>query len=84
MLALVRNSTLSTNESGYAIAAAVAHPSRKVVGVQGDSAFGFSAMEVSKKLERRNKPGRGSLPLQPPYNFYCLEQQRNLQRSSLS
>eukprot|EP01126_Amoeba_proteus_P009426 TRINITY_DN13568_c0_g1_i5.p1 TRINITY_DN13568_c0_g1~~TRINITY_DN13568_c0_g1_i5.p1 ORF type:complete len:153 (-),score=42.84 TRINITY_DN13568_c0_g1_i5:85-543(-) len=31
---------------GYAIAAAVAFPNRKVVTVQGDSAFGFSAMEV--------------------------------------
>eukprot|EP01127_Copromyxa_protea_P001269 TRINITY_DN11302_c0_g1_i1.p1 TRINITY_DN11302_c0_g1~~TRINITY_DN11302_c0_g1_i1.p1 ORF type:complete len:550 (-),score=127.11 TRINITY_DN11302_c0_g1_i1:40-1689(-) len=32
--------------AGYAIAAAVAHPTRKVVTVQGDSAFGFSGMEV--------------------------------------
>lgn len=31
---------------GYAIAAAVAFPTRKVVTVQGDSAFGFSAMEI--------------------------------------
>jgi len=32
--------------AGYAIAAAIVHPERKVVTVQGDSAFGFSAMEV--------------------------------------
>jgi len=31
---------------GYAIAAAVAFPDRKVVAVQGDSAFGFSGMEI--------------------------------------
>jgi 2-hydroxyacyl-CoA lyase 1 len=31
---------------GYAIAAAVADPSRLVVAVEGDSAFGFSGMEV--------------------------------------
>ena len=30
---------------GQLIAAAVVHPDRKVVGVMGDSAFGFSAME---------------------------------------
>jgi 2-hydroxyacyl-CoA lyase 1 len=31
---------------GFAIAAAVVHPDRKVVCVEGDSAFGFSGMEV--------------------------------------
>lgn len=31
---------------GYALAAAVARPERCVVAVEGDSAFGFSAMEV--------------------------------------
>jgi 2-hydroxyacyl-CoA lyase 1 len=31
---------------GFAIAAAVAHPEKKVVCVEGDSAFGFSGMEV--------------------------------------
>lgn len=31
---------------GLAIAAAAVHPDRKVVAVQGDSAFGFSGMEV--------------------------------------
>jgi 2-hydroxyacyl-CoA lyase 1 len=32
--------------AGFAIAAAAVHPDRKVLSVQGDSAFGFSAMEV--------------------------------------
>jgi 2-hydroxyacyl-CoA lyase 1 len=31
---------------GFAIAAAVVHPHNKVVAVEGDSAFGFSGMEV--------------------------------------
>ncbi len=31
---------------GFAIAAAAVHPHRKVVAVEGDSAFGFSGMEV--------------------------------------
>lgn len=31
---------------GYAIAAAFVHPDRKIVAVEGDSAFGFSGMEV--------------------------------------
>ncbi|MEA3217112.1 MAG: 2-hydroxyacyl-CoA lyase [Acidimicrobiia bacterium] len=31
---------------GFAVAAAVTHPGRRVVCVQGDSAFGFSGMEV--------------------------------------
>lgn len=31
---------------GLAIAAAVVHPDKKVISVQGDSAFGFSGMEV--------------------------------------
>eukprot|EP00164_Ancoracysta_twista_P002890 GFYU01003844.1.p1 GENE.GFYU01003844.1~~GFYU01003844.1.p1 ORF type:complete len:555 (-),score=74.72 GFYU01003844.1:1049-2713(-) len=30
---------------GFAIAAAVVHPEKKVIAVEGDSAFGFSAME---------------------------------------
>jgi thiamine pyrophosphate-dependent acetolactate synthase large subunit-like protein len=31
---------------GYCIAAAVAYPDRLVVAVEGDSGYGFSAMEV--------------------------------------
>ena len=31
---------------GFALAAAVVHPERKVIAVEGDSAFGFSGMEV--------------------------------------
>ena len=31
---------------GFMIAAAVVHPDRPIVGVQGDSAFGFSGMEL--------------------------------------
>ena len=31
---------------GFAIAAAAVHPNKKVVAVEGDSAFGFSGMEV--------------------------------------
>jgi 2-hydroxyacyl-CoA lyase 1 len=31
---------------GFALAAAVVHPERKIVAVEGDSAFGFSGMEV--------------------------------------
>jgi TPP-dependent 2-oxoacid decarboxylase len=31
---------------GFAIAAAVVHPDIKVVTIQGDSAFGFSGMEI--------------------------------------
>jgi 2-hydroxyacyl-CoA lyase 1 len=31
---------------GFAIAAAVTHPGKKVVALEGDSAFGFSGMEV--------------------------------------
>jgi 2-hydroxyacyl-CoA lyase 1 len=31
---------------GFALAAAVVHPEKKVVAVEGDSAFGFSGMEV--------------------------------------
>jgi 2-hydroxyacyl-CoA lyase 1 len=31
---------------GFALAAALVHPNRKVVAVEGDSAFGFSGMEV--------------------------------------
>lgn len=32
--------------TGYAIAAAIAHPDRKVVAILGDSAFGFSGFEI--------------------------------------
>jgi len=32
--------------NGYAIAAALVNPNRKVVTLQGDSAFGFSGMEI--------------------------------------
>ena len=31
---------------GFAIAAAVVHPDKRVVAIEGDSAFGFSAMEL--------------------------------------
>jgi len=31
---------------GYAIAAAIVHPEKKIVAVEGDSAFGFSGIEV--------------------------------------
>jgi 2-hydroxyacyl-CoA lyase 1 len=31
---------------GFALAASVVHPDRKVIAVEGDSAFGFSGMEV--------------------------------------
>ena len=31
---------------GFAIAAALVHPNRRVVCVEGDSAFGFSGMEL--------------------------------------
>jgi len=31
---------------GYAIAAAITHPDKKIIAVEGDSAFGFSGMEV--------------------------------------
>jgi 2-hydroxyacyl-CoA lyase 1 len=38
---------------GFAIAAAVAHPDKKVVAVEGDSAFGFSGMEVETACRYR-------------------------------
>lgn len=38
---------------GFAIAAAAVHPDRKVVCVEGDSAFGFSAMEVETACRYR-------------------------------
>ena len=38
---------------GFAIAAAVVHPNRPVVAVQGDSAFGFSGMEIETALRYR-------------------------------
>jgi hypothetical protein len=31
---------------GFAIAAAVVHPGKKIVAVEGDSAFGFSGLEL--------------------------------------
>lgn len=31
---------------GFALAAAMVHPDKKIIAVQGDSAFGFSAMEL--------------------------------------
>ena len=31
---------------GFAIAAQVVHPEKKVVAIEGDSAFGFSGMEI--------------------------------------
>jgi 2-hydroxyacyl-CoA lyase 1 len=31
---------------GYALAAATVHPDKRIVAVEGDSAFGFSGMEV--------------------------------------
>jgi len=40
---------------GFAIAAAAVHPERKVVAVEGDSAFGFSGMEVEVAC-RHNLP----------------------------
>jgi 2-hydroxyacyl-CoA lyase 1 len=38
---------------GFAIAAAAVHPGRKVVAVEGDSAFGFSGMEVETACRYR-------------------------------
>jgi len=38
---------------GFAIAAAVSHPEKKVVCVEGDSAFGFSGMEVETAIRFR-------------------------------
>ena len=38
---------------GFAIAAAVVHPDKKVVCVEGDSAFGFSGMEVETACRYR-------------------------------
>jgi len=38
---------------GFMIAAAVVHPDRPIIGVQGDSAFGFSGMELETAV--RNK-----------------------------
>jgi 2-hydroxyacyl-CoA lyase 1 len=40
---------------GFAIAAQLAHPTRRVVCIQGDSAFGFSAMEL-ETICRYNLP----------------------------
>lgn len=39
---------------GYAIAAAVVSPGRLVVAVEGDSGFGFSAMEVEVTKKQKN------------------------------
>jgi 2-hydroxyacyl-CoA lyase 1 len=38
---------------GFAIAAAVAHPGKRVVALEGDSAFGFSGMEVETACRYR-------------------------------
>jgi len=38
---------------GFAIAASVVHPGRRVVAVEGDSAFGFSGMEVETACRYR-------------------------------
>lgn len=38
---------------GFAIAAAVVHPGKKVVAVEGDSAFGFSGMELETACRYR-------------------------------
>lgn len=38
---------------GFAIAAAAVHPEKKVVAVEGDSAFGFSGMEVEVAMRYR-------------------------------
>lgn len=38
---------------GYAIAAAIAYPGKKIIAIEGDSAFGFSAMEL--ETAARNK-----------------------------
>ena len=38
---------------GFALAAAVVHPDQKVVAVEGDSAFGFSGMEVEVACRHR-------------------------------
>jgi 2-hydroxyacyl-CoA lyase 1 len=61
---------------GFAIAAAVVHPEKKVVAVEGDSAFGFSGMEVETACRYRlpitfiivnnNGIGGGPSELQPP------------------
>lgn len=40
---------------GYAIAGAVIHPDRNTVAVEGDSAFGFSGMEI-ETIVRYNLP----------------------------
>ncbi|MFN0096215.1 MAG: thiamine pyrophosphate-binding protein [Dehalococcoidia bacterium] len=39
--------------TGQAIAAAVVHPDKKVVNIQGDSAFGFSGMEIETMCRYR-------------------------------
>lgn len=38
---------------GFSLAAAVVHPERKVIAVEGDSAFGFSGMEVETACRYR-------------------------------
>lgn len=35
---------------GFAIAAQVVHPDKKVVAIEGDSAFGFSGMEIEVRV----------------------------------
>ncbi|RZR77751.1 hypothetical protein BHM03_00002923 [Ensete ventricosum] len=46
---------------GYCIAAAVASPERLVVAVEGDSGFGFSAMEVEESWRVKPHPRKGDL-----------------------
>jgi 2-hydroxyacyl-CoA lyase 1 len=38
---------------GFMVAAAVVHPDRPIVGVQGDSAFGFSGMELETAVRHK-------------------------------
>jgi len=71
---------------GFAIAAAAVHPDRKIVAVEGDSAFGFSGMEVETACRHRlpitfiivNNNGIGGGPsaldpnLPPPPNAYTI------------
>jgi hypothetical protein len=71
---------------GYAIAAAVTQPGRAVVAVEGDSAFGFSGMEVETicrcvwlqgrgegSLEKRKrKQQQGGLLADPIGGFQAL------------
>lgn len=40
---------------GFAIAAQVVHPGKKVVAIEGDSAFGFSGMEIEVTAPSPNR-----------------------------